>query len=109
MSETPDEPFEVEPQLVPEPREVAPSPGFPWGGVTATVGLILIVVFAIQNTEDTAVRFLWIDGDYPLSMVILVTALVTAVFTVLGGALYRRARRQRRADKAELRHRREKL
>lgn len=84
-----------------------PSPGFPWGGVVTTLGLILVIVFAVQNTESVAVQFLWIQGQFPLSMVILVTALATTVLTVLGGAVYRRARRRRRAERQELRLRRE--
>lgn len=96
--------FDEPPRLETFPE---PTPGFPWGGVVTTVGLILVIVFAVQNTDSVAVQFLWIEGQFPLAMVILVTALATTVLTVLGGAVYRRARRTRRAERQELRLRRE--
>jgi uncharacterized integral membrane protein len=80
-----------------------PSAGLPWGGIVATLGLILVVVFAVQNTETVSIEFLWMAGDFPLSIVILVTAVASALFAALGGAFYRRRRRLRRAEKHELR------
>lgn len=79
------------------------DPGFPWGGVITTLGLILVVVFAVQNTGSVEVRFLWVDGQFPLAMVILITALVAVIFTAVGGALYRRRRLRRRMEKEQLR------
>ena len=84
-------------------REDRVDPGFPWGGLIATLGMALVVIFAVQNTDSVEVRFLWIEGQSPLSLVILVTALASVVFTVLGGALYRRRRLRRRMEKEELR------
>ncbi len=98
-----DEIHDVEGELEPVPPE-EPSVGLPWGGIVATLGLILVVVFAVQNTETVAIDFLWMTGDFPLSIVILVTAVASAIFAMLGGAFYRRRRRLRRAEKHELRH-----
>lgn len=78
------------------------SGGIPWGGVTTVLGIVLIVLFAVQNTESATVEFLWLSGDFPLSLVILVTALVSALFAATAGAFYRRRRRRRRAEKHEL-------
>ncbi len=97
-----DEIHEIEEQLEP-PRPEEPSVGLPWGGIIATIGLILVVVFAVQNTETVAVEFLWMSGDFPLSIVILVTAVASAIFATFGGVFYRRRRRRRLAEKFELR------
>ncbi|MCH7900721.1 MAG: DUF1049 domain-containing protein [Acidobacteria bacterium] len=86
----------------PQPEE--PPADIPWGGIVATVGLILVVVFAVQNTETVAIEFLWMSGTSPLSIVILVSAVASAVFTTLGGVFYRRRRHRRRAEKDELEH-----
>jgi uncharacterized membrane protein YciS (DUF1049 family) len=60
-----------------------------------------------QNTETIPIRFLWLDGEFTLSIVILVTALAMAVITAAGGVFYRRRRLKRRAEKEELRRHRE--
>lgn len=93
---------DVESQLDPEPSPVAGT-GVPWGGITTVVGIVLIVLFAVQNTETATIGFLWLTGDFPLSLVILVTALVAALFAITAGAFYRRRRRKRRAEKQALR------
>ena len=102
MTEDRDEIQNIEDQVDPI-GEHQVDPGFPWGGLITTLGLALIVVFAVQNTDSVEVRFLWIDGQFPLSMVILITALVSVILTALGGALYRRRRLRRRVDKEQLR------
>lgn len=97
-----DEFKDVESQLEAE-RPAAGGAGIPWGGFTTVVGIALIVLFAVQNTATVNIEFLWLTGDFPLSLVILVTALVSALFAITAGALYRRKRRRRRAEKNELR------
>lgn len=96
-----DEFTDVESQLGPE-QPADPGAGVPWGGVTTVVGIALIVLFAVQNTESATIEFLWLSGDFPLSLVILVTALASALFATTAGAFYRRRRRRRRAEKMEL-------
>jgi uncharacterized integral membrane protein len=107
MDEFPEEIQDVEGQLEHEQKEPEPSPGFPWGGFVAALGTVLVVVFAVQNTETIPIRFLWLDGEFTLSIVILVTALAMAVITAAGGVFYRRRRLKRRAEKEELRRHRE--
>ena len=97
-----DEFNDVESQLEAEPSRRSEG-GVPWAGLTTVVGITLIVLFAVQNTETTTVEFLWLSEDFPLSLVILVTALVAVLFATTAGALYRRRRRKRRAEKQELR------
>ena len=97
-------------ELYDDERELEPGPpeeqgaGLPWVGIVASLGLIMVVVFAVQNTDTVSIEYLWMTGDFPLSIVILVTAVASAIFAVLGGAFYRRRRRLRRAEKHELRH-----
>lgn len=93
---------DVENQLGPE-EDLVPSAGFPWGGFFFFLGLALVVIFAVQNTRSVPVTFLSLDGNYPLSIIILVTAVVVSAVTGLAGALYRRRRRIRRVEKHQLR------
>lgn len=79
------------------------GPGFPWAGLFSMAVMALVVVFAVQNTASVEINFLWIDGEFPLSLVILITALVSILATVAGGALYRKRRHRRRIEKEELR------
>ena len=90
---------EAEPAAV----DVDERDGIPWGGVIGTLGVILIVIFAVQNTEDVQVEFLWMSGSYPLAIVILVTAVAAGLVVLIGGAFLRRRRRRRRAERDELR------
>lgn len=107
MDESSEEIQDIDSQIEPEKTESEPSPGFPWGGLIAALGTVLVVVFAVQNTETVPIEFLWLEGDFALSIIILVTALAAAVFTAAGGVLYRRRRLKRRAEKEELRRHRE--
>lgn len=85
----------------------APGPGVPWGGIAMTIGLILVVVFAVQNTEAVDVDFLWLSGSFPLSIIILTTAVVSGVVALAGAIFFRRRRAKRRAEKAHLKKLRE--
>jgi uncharacterized integral membrane protein len=76
--------------------------GIAWGAVVILIGLALLVVFAVQNTDPVPVHFLWLEGDYPLSLVILITVAVVVLFVELFGLLYRRRRRKRLAERQEL-------
>lgn len=102
FSEFSDNVEHVEDQLELEPPPDV-GPGFPWGGLLTMLVLALVVVFAVQNTSSVEVNFLWIEGEFPLALVILITALVSILATVAGGAVYRKRRHRRRAEKQELR------
>ncbi len=106
-----DDPFETSPPeeerpATPEPT-VEPGPGFPWGALIAIFGISLTVVFAVQNTEPVPVHFLWLEGEYPLALVILITAAVAVLLTALVGFTYRRRRKRRIAEQQELKRLRE--
>jgi uncharacterized integral membrane protein len=95
-----DEVEEVEGPTSPAPKES--GPGFPWVGVFTIFGLIAIVVFAVQNTEEVAIDFLGFTGVFPLSTVILTTALVSGIVGSVAGSFFRARRVRRRAERDEL-------
>lgn len=95
-------PDEAHPQDEAEERHEVGA-GVPWGGIIIVIGVILLVVFSVQNTQSTSLEFLWLTADFPLAIVILVTAVVAALVAVTAGALYRRSRRRRRAERTALR------
>ena len=68
--------------------------------VGLAVLLLLLVIFIAQNTQDVEVSFLGWDGRAPLSVSLLVAALVGIVLAVVAGSLrilqlHRRVRRVR--------------
>ena len=70
------------------------------GVVAAAVLLLLLVVFIAQNTQDVQISFLWIDGNAPLSVALLIAAAIGIALTALVGSLRilqlrRRVRRDR--------------
>lgn len=111
------DPFEIEsePSAETEPMpvgETAPpasaSTGIAWSAILLFLGIALVVVFAVQNTDPVPIRFLWMEGQFSLAIVILVTVGIIILLTELIGIGYRRRRRRRRQEKEELRNYRSK-
>ena len=108
MTDDPHDPFgsEIEPaaEAGPERPEIArpATTGIAWGAILLLLGIALVVVFSVQNTDPVPVRFLGTEGQYPLAIVILVTVGVIIVLTELIGLSYRRTRRRRIAEREEL-------
>jgi uncharacterized integral membrane protein len=101
MNEIPDQHAEGDLNQPVQPQEDF-SLGFAWGALLLFLGAGLVAVFAVQNTDPIAVRFLWMSGDFPLSVVILVTVAAAVLIAQSAGVIYRRRRRVRRAEKEEL-------
>lgn len=95
------EPAEQEAPLPSEPA-VPSSTGIAWGAILLVIAIALIVIFSVQNTDSVPVRFLWMEGEFSLAIIILVTVGVIIVLTELAGLSYRRRRRRRRAEREEL-------
>ena len=55
--------------------------------VAAAVLLLLLVVFIAQNTQDVHLSFLWWDGTAPLSVALLVAAVIGIALTAVVGTL----------------------
>jgi uncharacterized integral membrane protein len=96
---------EVEESLQPEqrPGRAADREGVPWGAILLLLWAVLLIVFSVQNAENTPVEFLVWDWSIPVALLVMITALATLVLTGLGFAFYRRRRRQRRQMKEAFR------
>lgn len=69
------------------------------GACLAAVVLAVLVVFMLQNTGSVEVSFLWMDGNAPLAIVLLIAGVGASLLTMMVGAaritqLRRRIRRQ---------------
>jgi uncharacterized integral membrane protein len=60
--------------------------------IVALIVTVLLVIFALQNTETARVRFLFFEWDGRVIYVIIVSAIAGAI----AGWLLQRARRRRR-------------
>jgi len=99
-----DETAGAESESVPEPvAEPAASGGVPWGLALFLIGVILLVTFVVQNVQEVRLVFLGWEGDYPLSLIIILVIAVTIFLDEVLGAALRRRRRRRKAEKTELR------
>ncbi len=113
MSDEQTDPFQFEEEPSPqietfaEPSPAPPSTGIAWGAILLFVGIALVVVFSVQNTDPVPVNFLWMEGEFSLAIVILVTVGVIVLLTELIGLSYRKRRRRRLVEKEELRRLRE--
>ncbi len=61
---------------------------------TAILGVAL-ALFIVQNTDSQQINFLSFDPDMPIWLLVLGSAAVGALLAVVGGAMWRRKRRNR--------------
>jgi uncharacterized integral membrane protein len=85
-----------------KPERVYVGTGFHWGLATLLALITLVAVLAAQNTHSVRVEFLFLEGDVPLFVLILVTAIVAIVLTEVAGWLWRRSRRRLLSAREEL-------
>lgn len=90
-------------ESVQEPTQVADRPGVPWGLAGFLLGVLLLVIFVVQNVQEVDLRFLGWEGQYPLALIIIVVIAISILLDEFLGAALRRRRRQRKAEKEELR------
>jgi len=83
---------DVEDQFEPEPERKGVS--IPWAGIFLVIWMAAVFTFAIQNAEDVTVEFISLDLTMPLAVLVLTTALFTALTTGLV-VFFRRRRRDR--------------
>lgn len=76
--------------------------GPPWGLIFFVILSILIAVFAVQNIQDVELRFLGWSGEFPLILIIVGVFAVAIILDEILGAIRRRRRRIRQAEKREL-------
>jgi uncharacterized integral membrane protein len=75
------------------PLDVDGRTGLGAGAIATIVGLALLIVFMVQNTERVAVSFLFWDLEWPVWLMVLGAALLGAI--VLYGLGVVRRHRQR--------------
>ena len=63
-------------------------------------GLILLVLFLVQNFHDANVQFLWFDVQMPMVFALLVAAACGALVTLLFGFVRGRSRRAEMRERA---------
>jgi uncharacterized integral membrane protein len=76
------------------PRVTTRSKGQPftrvraaWAGVWAgLVAVILLIVFIGQNTAPIHIQFLWLDGQIPTALALLIAGVGGAVIALAAGA-----------------------
>ncbi|MGF1617734.1 MAG: lipopolysaccharide assembly LapA domain-containing protein [Acidimicrobiia bacterium] len=64
---------------------------------------ITLLILAVQNTGEVTIRFLGLEFALPLFAIILGTALIALLLDELIGLVWRRQRRTRLEERAELR------
>lgn len=100
-----DEPERLEP--TDQPDKTSPSgverPGVPWGLAGFLAGVVGLVVFVVQNAQSVSLRFLGWEGEYPLSLIIILVVAVSVLLDEILGGVLRRRRRRRRSEREELR------
>jgi len=80
----------------------APSSGMPWGLASFLLLAVVIAIFAVQNPHDVEISFLVWSWNFPLALVIIAVVAVAVVLDEILGAVLRRRRRKRKAEKHEL-------
>ncbi|MDX1448990.1 MAG: LapA family protein [Acidimicrobiia bacterium] len=100
-----DEPIPDEdlPGPAPEPSPLIDRSGVPWGLAIFLALVVLLALFVVQNVQDVTLRFLGWEGEYPLSVIIILVIAVSVLLDEILGGILRRRRRRRRAEKEELR------
>jgi uncharacterized integral membrane protein len=78
------------------------GPEIPWRiGLILLIGA-LVVVFAVQNTQDVSIVFLGWEWTMPLVIVILVSVILAVLADEVVGGIVRRRRSRRRRERDEL-------
>ncbi len=70
------------------------------GAIGSLVGVAVLVIFMIQNTDDVTISFLAWDFTWPIWLLVLISALIGALVWFGLGVLRRHRRRtERRAER----------
>lgn len=85
-----------------EIHRVFTGTGLFWGLVLATVLTVIVIILAIQNTQQITVKFLTFEGGAPLIAILLASLLVGVILDEIVGWAYRARRRRILTDKEEL-------
>ncbi len=78
------------------------GPGFALALVAFVLVTVAIIALVFQNQDPVPLRWLWIETEVPLFVVVLVAGLVAVLLDELVGFIWRVRRRRRLTEKAEL-------
>lgn len=94
-----DEPSKPLPPRAPRTRISAT-----WFGVcAAVVGLVILIIFMLQNTSSVKVHFLWMEGTLPLALALFIAGVATTIVaTTIGAARMAQLRRLVRRRRTEV-------
>lgn len=67
----------------------------PWKLIALVAVAAGLVIFFAQNSEDTEIRFLWLDATTPTWVVIGISVAIGVALTRLGTWQWRRARKRK--------------
>ncbi len=99
----PVDPSAPEPSPPAEPPRPSPTKvGAPWGIIFFVILSVLIAVFAVQNVQDVELQFLGWAGEFPLILIVVGVFAIGVILDEILGAVIRRRRRIRQAEKQEL-------
>jgi uncharacterized integral membrane protein len=66
------------------------------------VGLVVLIIFMLQNTGTVDVHFLWMDGSLPLALALFIAGVATTIVaTTIGAARMTQLRRLVRRNRTE--------
>lgn len=85
------------------PGRTESSPPIPWRLGVFLLLAVLVVVFAVQNTQDATLHFLGWSWSLPLVIIILATVVVSVILDEVLGAVIKRRQRRRHEEREELR------
>ena len=67
-------------------RSLRTRAGTAWFAVcTAAAALVVLIVFMLQNTRSVEVTFLWMHGNVPLALALLVAGVSVAILAMAVG------------------------
>jgi uncharacterized integral membrane protein len=95
--------FAGEAPAPPSPVPTRERTGFRWGLFFGLLLIGAIAVLAAQNTQTVRLRILGWDGNAPLIVIMLFTAVIAVVIDELIGVMWRIRRRRLLAEREELR------
>ncbi|WP_202875525.1 LapA family protein [Kribbella speibonae] len=75
-----------------------------WFGLcAAVVGLVVLIIFMLQNTSSVKVHFLWMEGSLPLALALFIAGVATTIVaTTIGAARMTQLRRVVRRRRTEV-------
>lgn len=79
-----------------------PTTGIPWRLGLFLALTVVVVIFAVQNTQEVVLEFLGWSWRLPLVIIITITVVVSVILDEILGGIIKRQQRRRRLEREEL-------